>query len=223
MDPFRKPRGDARLNQLTQGQQDRVVAHCEGVTLAEGVKWLKAQFNIKLTDICLSRWLKRQRLNVVVQARLTRIQDARDNATLMGKAIGSAAEFTNANFVLIAQAVFEELLKEEDDRDEAKLASYMTMALRAQGNDLKDRTVGLSYKRFYWDKSKTALKHAPELIRISESDADEDAKIEKAMLLLFCEKPEITDFGLGELEKARLKRAGSEPGIAPFTATEENG
>ena len=47
-----------------------------------------------------------------VAARLEQIQHARDQATLIGKVVGAATEITAANIVLIAQAVFEELLNQ---------------------------------------------------------------------------------------------------------------
>jgi uncharacterized protein (DUF342 family) len=181
----RKTRADSRLSHLTADQRDEVFAHCESVSLAEGVAWLKVTFNLTLSEMSLSKWLARQRVHCSVASRLEQIRIARDQATLIGKVVGSATEITDTNIALIAQAVFEELLKPADERDEDKLAKYMSVGLKARNLNLKARSNDLAFERFHFDSAKKALDFAPELQRINNSGLDERAKIEEAMTLLF--------------------------------------
>jgi hypothetical protein len=185
MTSTRKIRIDSRLSQLTAEQQDDVIAHCESITLADGVSWLKAKFSLTLSEMALSRWLRKHRAHRSVAARLEQIQHARDQATLIGKVVGAATDITGANVVLIAQAVFDELVKPPDERDEAKLAQYMSLAIKVNEQNLKARAGELAFQRFHFDSAKKALGFASQLQRISESGADERAKVEQAMVLLF--------------------------------------
>jgi hypothetical protein len=186
---YRKIRGDALLNRLKPEQQDEVIAYCESTTLEAGVAWLKAQFNIGISTCALSRWLKKQKLDVAAAIRLKEIRAARQYATLIGKAVGSTSELTEANSVLIAQAVFEELLKPEEKRDQARVAKYMNVALKAKDQQMRDKSLSLAESRFRFDASKSALREAARLHEINQGPEDEREKIEKVMLLLFGPKP----------------------------------
>jgi hypothetical protein len=181
----RKIRADSRLSQLTAEQQDDVITHCESIKLEDGVAWLKATFNLTLSEMGLSRWLRKHRALRSVAARLQQIQDARDQATLIGKVVGAATDITDANVVLIAQAVFEELLKPPSERDEVKLSHYMALGIKVNEQNLKTRAGNLAYQRFHFDVGRKALAFASQLQRINESGVDERAKIEEAMVLLF--------------------------------------
>jgi len=190
MPKYRKIRGDGTLNRLKPEQQDEVFAYCESATLNEGVKWLKAQFNVTLSPHNLSVWLKQQRIDFAAAVRLKEIRQARDHATLFGKVLASATELTETNVVLIAQAVFEELMKPEERRDEAKLARYMSVTLKARGQEIKDKSLSLAEDRFRFDASKAALREAARLHKINQEPEDEREKIEKVMLLLFGPRPD---------------------------------
>ena len=181
----RKIRVDSRLSQLTAEQQDEVITHCESLKLEDGVSWLKASFNLTLGKMALSRWLRKHRARRSVAARLQQIQDARDQATLIGKVVGAATEITGANIVLIAQAVFDELVKPPAERDEAKLSQYMALAIKVNEQNLKARAGNLAFQRFHFDAAKKALSFVSQLQHINESGADERAKVEEAMVLLF--------------------------------------
>lgn len=189
MKNYRKIRGDTVLNRLTPDQQEEVLAYCEGVTIREGITWLEAQFNVTLSKRSLSDWLKKRRIDLAAVARLKEIRQARDHAARIGKVISSATELTEANTVLIAQAVFEELMKPEEHRDEARLARYMSAALKARGQEIKDKSLSLAESRFRFDASKAALREAARLQEINLGPEDEREKIEKVMLLLFGPKP----------------------------------
>jgi len=186
---YRKIRGDALLNRLKPDQQDEVIARCESSTLEEGVKWVKAQFNITISTCAMSRWLKKQKMDGAASARLEEIRAARQFATRMGKVVGSATEITDANSVMIAQAVFEELLKEKEDRDETRLAKYMSVALKAREQETRGKALSLAESRFRFDASKAALREAARLQEINQGPEDEQEKIDKVMLLLFGPKP----------------------------------
>lgn len=190
MPQSRKIRGDSLLNQLPLDQQVEVFARCESATLDEGVKWLKTQFDITLARQNLSVWLKQQRLDLAAAARLKEIRQARDCSRLFSKVLASATELTETNSVLIAQAVFEELMKEEKDRDETRIVKYMAVALKARENEIRGKSVSLAGSRFRFDASRAALMKAARLKEIDQGPEDEREKIEKVMLLLFGPKPD---------------------------------
>ena len=100
---------------------------------------MKARFNFKVSGIALSRWLGQHRAERSIGPRLEQIRQARDQAMLIGKVVGTATDITEANIVLIAQAVFEELVKAPEERDEAKLAQYMALGIKVKDQSLKAR------------------------------------------------------------------------------------
>jgi hypothetical protein len=188
-DQYRKPRGDASLNRLTPEQQDEVMAQCESLTLLEGIAWLNTQFNIELSDRALSRWMTRKRKEATASTRLIDIKTARVHSRLIMKATESATEITAANVVLIAQAAQDELMKEAKERDETRLAKYMSVALRARDQEMRNIALSLAETRFRFDASKAALREAARLQEINQGPEDEQEKIEKVMLLLFGPEP----------------------------------
>jgi hypothetical protein len=127
----------------------------------------------------------KQRGNRSVAARLEQIRQARDQAMLIGNVVGTATDITDANIVLIAQAVFEELLKPPEERNETKLAQYMSLGIKVKDQNLKARAGDLAFERFHFDAARKSLAFASQLQRINEGTADERAKIEEAMVLLF--------------------------------------
>ncbi len=120
-------------------------------------------------------------------ASLRKIEENRDRATLIGNAVGAAMAFTKANGVLFAQAVFEELQKPAKKREQSRLVQYMTMALKAGA-------ASLAYERFRFDAAKKAMECLGDLQQINEEGGDEEEKIEKAIAVLFGERPENTTF-----------------------------
>jgi len=185
MSNHRKIRCDSRIGQLTAEEQDEVIAHCDSIKLGDSVDWLKGRFDITITETALSKWLKKKRVERLVATRLDEIRQARDQAMLIGKVVGTATEITDANIALIAQAVFEELVKPPEERDETKLAKYMALAIQLKNQHLKGRAGDLAYERFHFEAARKALAFSGQLKRITESGGDERAKIEEAMVLLF--------------------------------------
>ena len=113
---------------------------------------------------------------------LDKIAADSDRAGFISKVFGRAAEIAQANSVLVAQAVFEEFRKPEGKRDEKRLVQFMNLAL-------KGRSVDLGYNRFRFDGARAALENAAQLQEINKGGGDEREKIEKAIALLFGEKP----------------------------------
>ena len=210
----RKKRPENQISRLTPSQRDAAFTHCETVSLSEGVLWIKDQFNIRVTARTLSAFLREQRLARSMEPELNRLRDNRDRASLLGQVVNSATSLTVANSVLFSQAIFEEFRKPDDKRDETRLIHFMELALKAREQELKASAIDLSFDRFHFDVAGAALKHASKLQRIHESTASERAKLEKAIKLMFGEKP--TDFVVDEppLE---------EPAHAAATATNGNG
>ena len=189
MAPERKIRTDCKLNILDREQQEAIYAHCESVSVNEGVRWIKEEFDLEVCFSGLTRWLQRQRTDKALMDRLEDIRDDRDRALLMGRVIGSATPITEANSVLFSQAVFEEFRKASGERDEGRLVKFMALALKAREQELKSRTVDLGFSRHHFDAAKKSLAFAPQLLRIHESSDDERAKIEQAIVVLFGEDP----------------------------------
>lgn len=187
---LRKTRSDSKLHRLTPEQKDAAFAHCEAVKLEEGVQWLKAEMGIQISVKNLCVWLQRQRLQRSMAGPLKRIADDRDRATLVGDVVGMATEITEANIALISQAVFEEFREPAEKRDEKRLAKYMTLALKAREQGLKSRAIDLAFNRFHFDAARRARECVAELQEINKGDGDEREKIERAMKLLFGERPE---------------------------------
>jgi len=183
----RKVRPDSKLGMLTAEQREAVFAHCEKVTLEEGTAWLKEQFGVELSVSALCTWLRKKRDDQAAAEQLERIRDNRDRALLMGNVVKTAAELTDANSVLFAQAIFEEFLKPVEKRDESRLTKYMSIALKA-------RSVELAYNRFHFDASRRALGCAEKLQEINEGDGNEQEKMDQVIRLLFGEEPANTTF-----------------------------
>jgi hypothetical protein len=52
----------SKLDKLDADEQEAVRAHCEHISLPEGIRWLKAEFDIDITGAGLSAWLRKRRL-----------------------------------------------------------------------------------------------------------------------------------------------------------------
>jgi hypothetical protein len=179
---LKKTRPDSKLGMLEPEQQDQVYAQCGGLTLEEGVQWLEAELKIKLSRQALSVWLKKRRLEKAMEPRIDKIRETRDSAILIGKVVGAAAAITDANIVMITQAVFEQLMKPEGQRDEKLLAEYMDFALKARGQDF-------TAERFRFDIARKVRENSAEVEKINRGDGDEREKTQKAIELLFGLEP----------------------------------
>jgi hypothetical protein len=119
--------------------------------------------------------------------RLQRIEDNRDRASLVNQVCQGSDAMTEANAALFAQAIFEEFNKPAEEQDEKRLVQYMSVALKA-------RSVDLAYERFNFDAAKRAIKCAAQLQEINVGAGGEDEKIQKAITVLFGERPQNTTF-----------------------------
>jgi len=191
--PHKRPPGK-QLDQLSTQQQEQVFTHCDAIELCDGVAWLKTEFDITLTEAGLQMWLREERLRPGMQPRLDKIGEARDGARLISKVLGCAGEITEANVVMLAQAAFEEFLKKPEERDSKLLAEYMVLALRARDLDLKGSANRLAREKHYYDLARKSLAYVEKLKSINDSAGDERAKVNRAIVLLFGERPDITDF-----------------------------
>jgi hypothetical protein len=189
-----KCRTGKQLDKLTEEQQEQVFDHCYGIRLRDGAAWLKAEFGITLAESKLLLWLREERVRRTLEAQLDKIRDARDGAKLIAGAIGTASEITDANLVLVAQAAFEEFLKKPEERNAKLLGDYMALALRARDLELRGSANQLAREKHYYDLAKKSLEYVEQLKGINDSVDEERVKIDKAMVLLFGEQPEITDF-----------------------------
>lgn len=183
-------RSRSALGTLDAAQRDAVVAYCAHASLADALRWLEAQFGIKIASTStLGRWLQKQRILKSIESQLALISDDSERATLIGKLVGAATALTDANIVLVAQAVFEELRKPAEERDEKRLAQYMTFAIRVRAQNITARSVDLAYERHRFNAAKRAMQVAADLQQINQGGGDEREKIEKAIVLLFGEEP----------------------------------
>jgi hypothetical protein len=180
----RKIRPDSRLGMLKEEDQEKVAAYCEAVTLERGLTYLKKNYQLEVNLQTLSCWLKKRRTDASITRRLEKIGDDRDCAMLVGNVVGAATAMDEASTVLLSQAVFEELRKEPEERNEAHLKAYLTLLL-------KTRTVNLAEDRFRFNAAKRAMECAAGLNAIKGSETDERTKIERAIKLLFGERPEV--------------------------------
>jgi hypothetical protein len=167
-------------SRLTPEQQEAAWLHCEYVSRNDGILWLKDQFSLDINVAALSAWLGRRRARRSFRACIDRVRLAREHALLFEKVIGPAIGITAANSLLIAQTVFEELQKESEDRDCAKTSAMMRLALQAY--------------RIHFDAAKEVRANSAALKVIEEGAGNEAEKIKQVMLLLFGERPDVTDF-----------------------------
>jgi len=185
----RKTRSDCKLLVLSEEQQTAVFEHCDALSFEEGAKWIAAKFGITVRPQTLGEWLRKERIHRPIREWLQSIEDDRDRATLIANVVGAAAAITEANIVLIAQAIFEQLRKPPEERDEKLLAKYMSLALKARGQNLQSRSIDLNSDKFQFDVAKRAKECAAQLQQIDSEEGDEREKIEKAIVVLFGEAP----------------------------------
>jgi len=180
------------LDVLDPLDQELVFSHCNTapVTLVKGCEWIKRTYNIETSPTRLSAWLQNQRAEKSEGARLQQIREESAKATLIGKVLAVALDLNEVNSRMIQQAVFQELQKEPEERNEKRLVAYMDLAIKSRAQEVKEKTVALQARRLYFNASKEALKCAAELQEINKGDGDEMEKIEKAMVVLFGEDPE---------------------------------
>jgi hypothetical protein len=132
------------------------------------------------------------------QADVAEIRDNQQGASLISGVAESSTPLTKANSVLFANAVFKEFRKPEGERDENRLIRYMVLALKARDLEIRASAVQLGYERCRSEAAKQAGGFAGESEATAEAYADERAKTEEAMRLLFGEPPAgfISESGL---------------------------
>jgi hypothetical protein len=184
----RKTRPEARMMRLSAEQQDAAFAHCQTVSLREGVCWLKEKFKLSINRNSLGNWLREERVARSMTKEISEIRDHQVGASLVNDT-GGPTRLTVANSVLFSSAVFKEFLKPEGERNENRLFRYMILALKARELEIRASGVQLSFERFRFDTAKRADGCGGESQTSGEADANERAKIEKAMLLLYGEPP----------------------------------
>ena len=182
--PFHhKKRPDARMRRLTPQQMDTAFAHCQTVTVREGVQWLKQQFNLTIGKSALAAWLQEQRIERSMAPELSAIRDNQQAASLINDAAPASTPLTVANSVFFASAVFDEFRKPEGERDENRLLRYMDLALRARDLEIRANALQVSLDRLRFHSARNLSDPTLD----PESIAEEREKTEEAMLLLFGE------------------------------------
>jgi hypothetical protein len=127
----------------------------------------------------------KRRAKALPKPGVTPLEDDSNRASFVGDVFARLNELTDKNIESFAQAVFEEFRKAPPERDESRLVRFMAIALKARDQHIRVRSVDLARDRFYFNAAKQALSFAGQLQRISDSTADDHAKIEEAMSLLF--------------------------------------
>jgi hypothetical protein len=190
------------LDKLDPIDQDLVYSHCEpaGMTLLEGVEWIKDTYGIVISMNRLSVWLRKHRVARSNEGRLEKLREARDSAMLIGRVVGTATGITNANSTLIAQAVFEELGKAPGERNEERLVAFMELGLKAKREENRAAALRVIEEKFRFDAAAAALKAAGELQAINASGGDEREKVKRAITVLFGEGPDDSRRGAGNAE-----------------------
>ncbi len=175
-----KPSAAGKINQLTREQREATFAYCDNVTLKQGVLWLKQEFNLDTSESALSAWMRRQRATSPFALRLESLRQLNEQIILVRKIFRAVTGISAANSVLIAQVVFEELKKKEEDRDEKRVVELMRLVLRARDQEIREKAVTLRGAK------RAAGKPAPDT---DATAGDEQEKIDKVMLTLFGPEP----------------------------------
>ncbi len=167
---------------LTPEQRDAAFAHCQDISLDEGVRWIKESCHVLIGKSALGEWLREQRIERSMAAELAALRDNQQGASLVNDAASGATPLTVANSVLFANAIFAEFRKPDGKRDENRLIRYMGLALKARELEIRERAGQLSIMRFRHGIGKETAKR-------EEDPVDEQAKIDKVMLTLFGPEP----------------------------------
>ena len=190
--PARRPKKS--LKRLKAGQKEEILEHCGNMAPKDARDWIKLKFGIETTESNLGAWFGREQTLRSIGARLDQIRATRDGVKLMSEAFGWATDLTEASILMLAQAAFEELLKEPEKRDPQVVSRYMSLALRARELGLKGSAHELAREKHYYDLARRSLAYAAELKSINDSYDDERDKIERAMVVLFGVRPDNTKF-----------------------------
>ena len=191
----RKTRSDSRIDALEPEQQDAVFAQCNraGVTLEAGAKWLRDEFDLKISPQRLGKWLEKMRIDQDFRDVLSDVRADRDRATLLSRELGDAAELAEANVAMLGQALFETLRNKNMAGLRGKAAMALSMVVEAFAKDRKSKadvmTANTAREKFQFDAAKAALSAASELQEINRSKGSEREKVERAITRLFGQKP----------------------------------
>lgn len=190
----RKPRADAKIDGLglTEEQRDMVYGHCERVRLADGVKWLKAEFDLEISEERLSKWLERERHERAFQKRLSAVCDASRRAQIIGSQVGSALQMSEAATAAFAAALLDAQIAEDAKGMKAAavpLAMLLEAVAKSKKADADVSQTELAWKKFRYDAAEAALACVAELQEINRSPIADEEKRERAVKRLFGEKP----------------------------------
>ena len=213
----RNPRPDSRMRRLTPEQQDTAFAHCQTVSIRDGVRWLKEQFDLSINRNSLGIWLQEQRVERSMAAELAELRENQQASVFMTGAAGlSSTPITAANSVLLANAVFKEFRKPVAERDENRLIRYMVLALKARELEIKASAVRVNSQRFRSGAPGKPANSFDDPQSDGDVDPDERDKMEKAMILVFGEEPHgfKSDSGLPVVEtewQQRQRTSSTQP------------
>lgn len=188
----RKTRADSVLDDLSPEQREAVFAYCERVSLEKGIAWLKAEFDIEVSDSTLSKWLGKVRHEKKFATRLDQIAVANQRAGVVATTIGDALQLSQANILMLNQALMDAQIA-GDDKAVKKAILPLVMLIEAVAKnkkadaDVQDAETARS--KFQFDAAKAALAAAADLQEISRSKGSEREKVERAVKRLFGEKP----------------------------------
>jgi hypothetical protein len=190
----RKLRSDSILDGLTPEQQDAVYAQGNAAknSLKATISWLRAEFDVEISDTRLSAWLARRRQEEAFQARLEELAAADEHARTVAQDFGDVAHLTEANIALLSQDLLDAQLAQSPAAIKAAAMNLATLVEAFAKNKKADADVEAAQTqrdKFQFDAAKAALAHAAELQEINASKLDDTEKRERAIKVLFGDRP----------------------------------
>jgi len=187
-----KTRSDSKLDQLAPNEQESVFTECEKKKLADGVRWLKDEFDIEISANRLSKWLEKRRNDNTFSELLAEIRADADRSDQVAEALGDVGKLNESNIKMLSQALFS--AQRTGNTKAVKNAVFgLSMIVEALAKERASTasviTAETSRNRFQFDAAKLALKHAAELQDIQKSSGSEREKVERAVETLFGKKP----------------------------------
>jgi|GEM_PF-3845537 len=188
----RKIRDDARIDKLAPDQQTIVFEQCEKMKLADGVRWLKAEFDITLSINRLGKWLEKIRNEHKFSDLLAEIRADADRSEQVADALGDVGQLNESNIKMLSQALF--AAQRTGNTKAVKNAVFgLSMIVEALAKDRSATasviTAETSRNRFQFDAAKAALAAAGDLQQIQKSSGSEREKVDRAIDRLFGTKP----------------------------------
>lgn len=194
----KKTRDDSLLGKLDPAQQDLVFAQCEKMKLEDGVRWLKAEFDLALNESTLSRWLTKIRNDQAFSDLLGEIRADAARADLVAESLGDVGRMNESNIKMLSQALFA-AQRTGDTKAVSRAVIGLSMIVEALAKD-KSSTASVisaetSRSRFQFDAAKAALAAAADLQEIQRSTGSEREKVDRAIARLFGAKPQAPNSG----------------------------